>query len=283
MSGRKNKNRQRGQRHQQQRRQAGSGEPRELLDELNSIRDLLGSEELGDIPLLDQVAEPPPSAPPASPDRPGPSRPRLQPLEDADLPTLFSPEDEDPVEEELAADPVAPPPAAPGISTELSAAERALLRPLEALPGEMGAHPARAGSTGGEQQQELFGDPDSDTAGMENPFLPAHIRARLTGGRVPRSQETETMPGPAADAPSPEADSPISAGDPDGPADLEVEQSEAATGDAVPAPGPGNERPSRAMQRQQLIEKLVARQLPELERQLRARIEVMVDELMRRR
>ncbi|UHQ56311.1 hypothetical protein [Microbulbifer sp. YPW16] len=309
MSGRKNKNRQRGQRHQHQRNQGEGGKSTELLDELNSIRDLLGSEELGDIPLLDQVADPAPVAPaPVTPPA-GPaasSHARIQPLEDTDLPTLFSPEDEEPVEDDAQpegqepAGSAVPPSPVPGISTELSETERALLRPLESLPSGLDTTPPRAKPAGSEQQQELFGE-DTATPARENPFLPAHIRARLTGGRVPRSEDT--APEPATDQPVDAASIPedepaaTSASLADSTAARPVAD-EAPADPAEPGqhgPGPdgtaehptgretGAERLAREEQRQQLVEKLVARQLPELERQLRARIEIMVDELMRRR
>ncbi|MBB5212059.1 hypothetical protein [Microbulbifer hydrolyticus] len=312
--------------------------PHELLNELNSLRDLLGSEEEADIPLLDQVAEtdksggadktyqsaapkplttPPPIAPP-------------RPLQEADLPILFSPVDEEPVED---------------YTPLLSDADRELLRPLQNLPRE-DATPASAtrepqrsndeAVTGEakvqpvelppepareEFQPSLFDGPQKSTtasvtngskdsgdhseegvasaatpaatpagtaaagpeaaqepvkkapqkasgkaqrplpaAVTENPFLPPHIRARLTGGRVPRSQEGTqakdvTPQEPSVSAEPPEADS----------APLES-QSDAA-------------HAAEASARERLIEQLMSEQLPELERQLRANITLMVNEI----
>lgn len=224
MSRRKQKNNQRGR----------SGE---LLDELNALRDLLGSDDIGDIPLLDQVAAPgrPAAAAPVKPE------PRAQkPLKEIDPPVLFSPVDEEPPEDYRA---------------ELSESDRELLRPLQDLPG--GGKKQAAAPQATERQGELFNQPSSQA--KENPFLPTHIRARLTGGRVGvgvGEQETakqETGKPPATEVPQ---------------AAVEAETKAA---DKAPS--------DRERQRQQLIDRLVAKQLPELERQLRARIELMVDEL----
>ena len=268
MSGRKNKNR------------------KELLDELSSIRDLLGSEELGDIPLLDQVAAAPKPAQQASLANrastdfhraPSPllHKPRpLEPLDESELPILFSP-----VDEELPED----------IQPELNESDLALLRPLQDLPSGDGL-PATEKSTAapvpaGEQQRELF-DPPADPSPVENPFLPAHIRARLTGGRVPSSATKETQPVepqetgvPAEQQPASTevATTPQAAPEPE----THLEQPRAESG-AAAQPGrteTSQTQSERALQRQQLIDRLVAKQLPELERQLRARIELMVDEL----
>ncbi|WP_308368280.1 MULTISPECIES: hypothetical protein [unclassified Microbulbifer] len=228
MSGRKNKNRKQ------------RGQSAELLNELHSIRDLLGSDEIGDIPLLDQVAEPAPKPPQAAP---VPARQPLQePLDVSELPILFSP-----VDEELPED----------YRAELGEAERELLRPLQDLPKKAEAD---------KPQGELFAAPAA--APGENPFLPAHIRARLTGGRMPKAepepeaqpeqQEPQTAPAPEEDVPPPSP--------------------------AAPAePAANASREERDRQRQQLIDHLVAKQLPELERQLRERIARMVDELETKR
>lgn len=258
MSGRKNKNR--------QRRQQQPGQSTELLDELNSLRDLLGSEALGDIPLLDRVAEPAPAA--GKPEPPPQSRPaqapqpRQEPLDESDLPILFSP-----VDEELPED----------YKPELDESDRKLLQPLRELPADSGP----AGEQ--EQQRELFGEPEPPAA-AENPFLPAHIRARLTGGRMPKAgPEPET----AADAPETAQPQAAPTVEPEPPTADELPQ-----GDTETVAGSDNTNPDsadsdsaataaadRQRQRQQLIDRLVAQQLPELERQLRARIERMVDEL----
>ena len=267
MSGRKNKNKHRGQRHQHQQQ----GNSTELLDELHSIRELLGSDELGDIPLLDQVAEaasalaPEPITPVAPPQR---RQPVPEPLDESELPILFSP-----VDEALPED----------YKTELTETEKALLRPLQNLPGNTSA-PV-------EQQGELFAYSEP-TAPPENPFLPAHIRARLTGGRVPRSPEgpdSLAQPTPTAEpqqttndssaaeaseaSGAPERAQPPSAKPANATPRGESESSESAAATAA----------ERAAQRKQLVDRLVAKQLPELERQLRARIEQMIDELEAKR
>ncbi|SDJ82546.1 hypothetical protein [Microbulbifer yueqingensis] len=276
MAGRKNKNRQRGQRQQQ----PGSGEPTELLDELHSIRSLLGSEDLADIPLLDQVADPAPRPPRRE------ARPQVTPLQDTDLPTLFSPEDEELPEEEPHSPP-APEPRTKAIATELSETELELLRPLEAIPPQSRANPGGTPPAGDEQQQELFGEPETGSSAIENPFLPAHIRARLTGGRVPRSEERAGSPA-GGDAGTQEARASGAAATAGASPHHEDHQPETAhespaAGDSEPAGTPTAAQRARERQRQQLVDRLVAKQLPELERQLRARIELMVDELMRNR
>ncbi|MFD1584751.1 hypothetical protein ACFR96_16365, partial [Microbulbifer halophilus] len=203
MSGRKNKNRHR--RTAPATRGQDRGQPTELLDELNSLRDLLGSDELGDIPLLDRVAEPapddtPPRRQPGQPPERGPQPPAQEPLDESDLPILFSP-----VDEELPED----------CKPELDEADRALLRPLQELPTN--ANATGAGSQP-EQQGELFSESgERPPTTSENPFLPAHIRSRLTGGRMPEPeaesaaaeedesgpapQEGESQPRPAEPAP----------------------------------------------------------------------------------
>ncbi|MFV8782202.1 hypothetical protein ACNKU7_07240 [Microbulbifer sp. SA54] len=277
MSGRKkNRKHQRGQ------------HPSELLNELSSLRELLGSDQEADIPLLDQVAEPSPISPPPKP------RPTFQrPLEEADLPILFSPIDEEPVDD---------------FSLELSDADRELLRPLQTLPrgsalavagatqpepvkaetrpvdanqepAEENVEPRSAKPTSREEfQPGLFDAPKKTEshpvepktvetepekpapaviATGENPFLPPHIRARLTGGRVPRSEE-QVNPTPAPQEVQPE---------------LPEQQLQAPQASAAPA------STTRVSNRERLIEQLVAEQLHELERQLRANITAMVDEI----
>lgn len=219
-----------------------AGQSQELLSELTSLRDLLGSDALGDIPLLDQIAEagkpeaakPAPLAPPAR-----------DPLSERDLPILFSPLDEEPAEDYKA---------------ELSEAERELLRPLNELPAKAAAVQAPDRPQAVDQQPGLF---DNPPAAAENPFLPAHIRARLTGGQVPKSEPAPEaapaeVPAPAEETPEPQAESVAS--------------------DEKPEP-----KSLSADQRQQLIDRLVAKQLPELERQLRERIARMLDELEAKR
>ena len=217
MSRRKQKNNQRGR----------SGK---LLDELNALRDLLGSDDIGDIPLLDQVATPgrPAAAAPVKP------KPRAQkPLQEIDPPVLFSPLDEEPPEDYRA---------------KLSESDRELLRPLQDLPD--GGKKQAAAPQATERQGALFNQPSSQA--KENPFLPAHIRTRLTGGRAGVGEQEMGKP-LATEVPHAALETETKAAD-KAPSDLEH-------------------------QRQQLIDRLVAKQLPELERQLRARIERMVDEL----
>lgn len=265
MSGRKNKSKQRG--HQRE-------QPSELLDELNSLRDLLGTDDIGDIPLLDRVAEPGRPRPAAAPLQPAPQPPKQAPLDEIDLPILFSP-----VDEELPDD----------YRAELNESDRALLRPLQDLPtaGEPKepSPPPKEPSqeppaSTKEQQGELFGQPQANQV-KENPFLPAHIRARLTGGRVPRAEEQQQPEPEVEESPipeeSPEVVPPAEETAPQ--ALLDAEEDAAEPGDNEGETG----LPERELQRQQLIDRLVARQLPELERQLRARIEQMVDELEAKR
>ncbi|SHF51332.1 hypothetical protein SAMN04487965_2109 [Microbulbifer donghaiensis] len=271
MSGRKNKHKQRG--HER-------GQSSDLLDELNSLRDLLGSDDIGDIPLLDQVAAP--GKPPAPATQAPTPRPQTS-LEDIDLPILFSP-----VDEELPED----------YRSELNESDLKLLRPLQDLPVTDGERenpaakpqPQAAGEaprkgTRQEQQQELFAEPAA-TPATENPFLPAHIRARLTGGRVPKSEPTPMEPVAAEVSLLPEE---ITAAEPatvrteaSAPASPPPTPEKSTLPDAeLPEPEPPAvaSRTADASERQQLVDRLVAKQLPELERQLRARIELMLDEL----
>ncbi|WP_226702357.1 hypothetical protein [Microbulbifer elongatus] len=300
--------------------------PHELLNELNSLRDLLGSDMEADIPLLNQVA-----APGASPSKgenseaskaTAPPRPPIapqRPLQEADLPILFSPVDEEPAEE---------------YTPLLSEADRALLRPLQDLPrkeqdlpptqqipademrtiSQSEPPPATEPMTEQQRQREEFqpslfdapsekkalsGDgkatsveteveskketesrpiPAQEPAAgakqsgkaaakvqkplpaalTENPFLPPHIRARLTGGKIPRPQDdSQGKVERAEQTPAPET---------------------AAVEDVVVS-GSEAEAPETSSARERLIEQLMAEQLPELERQLRANITLMVDEI----
>ncbi|MFA0813180.1 hypothetical protein [Microbulbifer epialgicus] len=276
MSGRKNKHKQRG----QQRKQ-----PSELLDELNSLHDLLNNDDLDEIPLLNQVAKPSgqrtqqpsileevptlsaepivdslPEAPAAPQPLPVTEK-KEKPLDEADLPILFSPlEDQTPQENQV----------------QLAESDLALLRPLQELPTkemtstaplsptenanlEAGAEPARQTPPIEEPVQE------NSVPVADNPFLPAHIRARLTGGKIP--------PGENQEAPKPEP--------------INTNRTGTRTQALVMAQamaereGPADklEPSEKERQRQALIEQLVAQQLPELERQLRTQIEKVVDEL----
>ena len=297
------------------------GQPsHELLNELNSLRDLLGSDLEADIPLLDQVAEAgvnknevrKTSAPPA-PTRP--PVPPQRPLQEADLPILFSPVDEEPVEE---------------YTPLLSEADRELLRPLQDLPRKepVPEPPPQSSATREataetrpetnrqsepereEFQPGLFDAPkksakaipetETDTkpeadvkaearaahphekapqkpvagaqkplpaALTENPFLPPHIRARLTGGRIPRPQEESE-----AKAREPEEATPPQV-EPDVEPGVELE------GDNTAADAQAENTSATADERKRLIEQLMAEQLPELERQLRANITALVDEI----
>ena len=342
--------------------------PHELLNELSSLHELLGSDMDADIPLLDQVATsdgsksptPPPVLKPSTPSaHKEPSAPREpsaykeplapqqpqartplappRPLEEADLPILFSPIDEELTEE---------------YAPMLSDADRELLRPLQDLPRAQASHvekapavveeqkaealPAKQAEPAEEFQPGLFDAPRAPQpapaeqeststrepeppaaaqpqkaaaqvltgekvtsekistekapsesvqtaktpvdkapinkipaeiakkhqpilarATSENPFLPPHIRARLTGGRVPKPElELELKPAKIAPEPQPE-----------------VEETRKAEADPVADPKKAPDV------REQLIEQLMAEQLPELERQLRANITALVDEI----
>ncbi|GAA5524955.1 hypothetical protein Maes01_01515 [Microbulbifer aestuariivivens] len=264
MAGKKHKHRQRPQ------QRGGSSD---LLDELNSLRDLLGTDDLSDIPLLDQVAQPGPKAPhQAMANRPGASQPgaiqpaaKQQPLDADGLPILFSPVDAGLAE---------------GFHSDLNAADGDLLGGLQDLPTTatlakavtVDSKPVPAGA---EQQSDLFDAPALDPA--ENPFLPAHIRARLTGGRVPRGSqlnEGSTLQSATIDTRrelTPSTQLPSKEG---------PETEQAGADQARQTESPDRER---AQQRQKLVDRLVASQLPELERRLRARIEMMIDELEAKR
>lgn len=263
MSRRKNKNN----RNRQSAQPNGNrdGQSTELLSELSSLRDLLDSDELGDIPLLDQIAAPGTTRKPAAPLTAQPrSQSRQEPpallddtlLDDIDPPVLFSPVDESLTDEQPLLNPGA------DLSAELSETDRALLRPLQNLPTEK---PRAEEETSAQKRQEDLFEQPSETVpkAAENPFLPPHIRARLTGGRVPRAEvEEETT------VPEPQRESPHPAHEPEGAAEPpESEADEDTTAE------------ERQRLRQQLIDRLVAKELPELERRLRARIELMVDEL----
>ncbi|MEW5249097.1 hypothetical protein [Microbulbifer discodermiae] len=265
MSGRKHKNRQRGQRREQ---------PTELLRELSALQELLGSGEAGDIPLLDQVADKPRAGgsqgletePDKAPKTPTANTPVPESPQGGELPVLFAQVGGTTSEDSRA---------------ELSATERALLRPLQDLrkKAESEKPPSADTKPGappkGQEQQELFQTPPAPAA-EENPFLPAHIRARLS------SRQPDKTPTPVAAVASgdtterrPQSSAepvPLSKG-----ASPPAEHPKPETGETAlvgpPAPAESVD------QRRQLVDRLVARQLPELERQLRARIEMMVDEL----
>ncbi|TLM79683.1 hypothetical protein ACONUD_02145 [Microbulbifer harenosus] len=303
--------------------------PHELLRELNSLRELLGSDMEADIPLLDQVADASANQKTSTAQHQnGPShaaisvpgqtpRPPQRPLTEQDLPILFSPVDEEPLDE------------FDDYTSALSEADLELLRPLRDLPPRAPQHSesgrqephqhaaatqeAKSNSQGaerrtpadnskesvkdqaqpaetpqGEHQPGLFEteqeeapagaglaesapavpavkpmatteqttvptatqtplSPKVSTATMtENPFLPPHIRARLTGGRIPRPEPMPVVQ-PAA------------------PTKTEVAQT--------------SHRTLSDDERARLLEQLVAEQLPELERHLRLGIGMMLDEL----
>ncbi|WP_444892959.1 hypothetical protein ACJJIE_21725 [Microbulbifer sp. TRSA001] len=282
MSGKKNKHKQRG----QQRKQ-----PSEFLDELNSLHNLLVTDENNEeIPVLSQVAKqgnpvtPEPPTLPTIADIPKPSgTPATSEfedidtsLEDIDLPILFSP-----VEEEMLAQQ----------SLSLAESDLALLRPLQELAVE-DEEPQASAETGqfGEEPVEdkpvetpleqisretnAEDSPEAEPKGQpepqpepraENPFLPNHIRSRLTGGR-PLPVEENTQVTEATVAPAPEVKE-----------EAELPSTEAQAAEEDPAADP--EPSAKERQRQELIEQLVAQQLPKLERRLRAQIEHVVDEL----
>ncbi|WP_295800419.1 hypothetical protein [uncultured Microbulbifer sp.] len=273
--------------------------PHQLLDELSSLRDLLGSETEADIPLLDQVADPNSAN---IPDRRPPQKPvsAQRPLEEADLPILFSPIDEEPVDD---------------FTPQLSEADRELLRPLQNLPRkslqpEMADESELSLATKPEQesatrepreefQPGLFdapvkaetrqepapeavatakpaskATPAPTLAAGENPFLPPHIRARLTGGRIPKPEpEKKATPAPQERHEALREEN--RDGNPQVTPEPELPQ---ATASALAEDPTGDERP-KPSQRERLIEQLVAEQLPELERQLRANIIAVVDEI----
>ncbi|WP_444906184.1 hypothetical protein ACJJIR_16685 [Microbulbifer sp. SSSA008] len=292
MSGKKNKHKHRG----QQRKQ-----PSEFLDELNSLHNLLVTDENNEeIPVLSQVAKqgnpvtPEPPTLPTITDIPKPSgTPATSEfedidtsLEDIDLPILFSP-----VEEEMLAQQ----------SLSLAESDLALLRPLQDLAIE-DEEPQASAETGQIEEKpvedkpvetpleqisretkvedfpeaELEREPEPQPEPRaENPFLPNHIRSRLTGGRpLPveeNTQVTETpvlpeVEAPATVAPAPEVKE-----------EAELPSTEAQAAEEDPAADP--EPSAKERQRQELIEQLVAQQLPKLERRLRAQIEHVVDEL----
>jgi hypothetical protein len=149
-----------------------------------------------------------------------------------------------------------------------------LLRPLQELPGKSRTGKAQNNT---EQQPGLF---DTSAPAAENPFLPAHIRARLTGGKVPRTEESQPAQTPlqhrAEPAARPEANQPEEKAEAE-PAPEHAPQKNTAKADAPTS------RPMPENQRQQLIDRLVAKQLPELERQLRERVAQMIDELEAKR
>ncbi|MCQ3827923.1 hypothetical protein HXX02_00540 [Microbulbifer elongatus] len=296
-------------------RHGQSQPPHELLSELNSLHELLGSDMEADIPLLDQVASPnggqkttPPAPKPQEPRKAGGPQVHAPlapppPLEEADLPILFSPIDEELTDE---------------FAPTLSDADRELLRPLQNLPrpeeapaatlapADQAPHPADAetsvppraefqpglfdapraldkatppqenrqdlpapsesphASSSGKTQPPQENAPAPATsagekthttapalarAASENPFLPPHIRARLTGGRIPKPETTPPAPEPQSHVEPPADDTP-------------------ETG--------AEEAPDI---RAQLIEQLMAEQLPELEQQLRANITALVYEI----
>ncbi|WP_444932052.1 hypothetical protein ACJJIF_09900 [Microbulbifer sp. SSSA002] len=101
----------------------------------------------------------------------------------------------------------------------------------------------------------------------ENPFLPDHIRARLTGGR-PLPNKTDTG---IASTVQPKTEAP-GAGEKTATANSQLQPHK-----GLPSAAP--ELSAKERQRQDLIEQLVAQQLPKLERRLRAQIEQVVDEL----
>ncbi|MCA0901860.1 hypothetical protein [Microbulbifer agarilyticus] len=313
--------------------------PHELLNELSSLHELLGSDMEADIPLLDQVAAPTSAGNTAKPQQTAPAKPAAaarapkaqpRPLEEADLPILFSPIDEE-LDDEYA--PI------------LSDADRALLRPLQDLPraasgdtiqpetpkqqrpaphspkeaeagtgtksasrrefqpglfdspqkqAKTAANPApqksaptaepaeknaqasadvpavksesQADNAKPDQAQTTRAQPAPQGTGAENPFLPAHIRARLTGGRVPRP-ENQAPSSPKAKTATPEAQ----------PAAEQVKAKQQAA--AEPSVPESTSEPKEPSARDKLIEQLMAEQLPELERQLRANITALVDEI----
>ncbi|WP_299581929.1 hypothetical protein [uncultured Microbulbifer sp.] len=289
MSGRKNKHKQRG----QPRKQSS-----ELLDELNSLHDLLNSDDLEEIPLLNQIAG---SAKPQVQKPTSPAdmaflsaEPQLQagseaslpsvkeeavekgveeevPLEQTDLPILFAPIDEQLPENR---------------DVQLAESDLALLRPLQNLSSEAekpqaqapsgnpsiedDQHPESAPqSTNGQTEQDAASaeaaSQESAKPAPENPFLPAHIRSRLTGGRIPASEKQVPDKPEAIDATS--AGTRTQA--------LVMAQALAER----EGPAEKLEPSEKERQRDALIEELVAQQLPPLERKLRAQIEKVVDGL----
>ncbi|WP_444912250.1 hypothetical protein [Microbulbifer sp. PAAF003] len=296
MSGKKNKHKHRG----QQRKQ-----PSEFLDELNSLHNLLVTDENNEeIPVLSQVAKqgnPVTPEPPTLPTIDDIAKPSGTPatsefedidtsLEDIDLPILFSP-----VEEEMLAQQ----------SLSLAESDLALLRPLQELAVE-DEEPQASAETGQIDEEPVEEKPvetpleqisrESKTEDFpeaeperqpepqpepraENPFLPNHIRSRLTGGRpLPAEENTQVTEAPVPPAPEVEAEAPTTvAPAPEAKKEVELPSTEAQAAEEDPAADP--EPSAKERQRQELIEQLVAQQLPKLERRLRAQIEHVVDEL----
>ncbi|WNZ57378.1 hypothetical protein QT397_08590 [Microbulbifer sp. MKSA007] len=261
---------------------------------------LVTDENNEEIPVLSQVAKqgnpvtPEPPTLPTIADIPKPSgTPATSEfenidtsLEDIDLPILFSP-----VEEEMLAQQ----------SLSLAESDLALLRPLQELAVE-DEEPQTSAETGQIEEEpvedkpvetpleqisqetkvedfpeaELEREPEPQPEPRaENPFLPNHIRSRLTGGRpLPveeNTQVTEATVPPETEAPATVAPAPEVKEE----AELPSTEAQAAEEDPAAAPEPS----AKERQRQELIEQLVAQQLPKLERRLRAQIEHVVDEL----
>ncbi|MCO1333731.1 hypothetical protein MO867_05185 [Microbulbifer sp. OS29] len=281
MSGRKNKHKHRG----QQRKQ-----PSELLDDLNSLHELLITDEDDEIPVLNQVAsQGEPEEPPISPTAEPSTAPTSDTTEDTqaledevDLPILFSP-----VEEEMLAQQ----------SMSLAESDLALLRPLQELAVEsdepadtydteqtQAAPKSEQSEVPANSPQASKSEPLPATANLpttadraepearvENPFLPDHIRSRLTGGRLPKRQSAETLSRSHATS---EAIEKTTASNTRTKALVMAQAMAEKDGSSAEAEPSVKER-----QRHDLIEQLVAQQLPDLERQLRAQIEKVVDEL----
>ncbi|MCH9691065.1 MAG: hypothetical protein K0U59_03195 [Gammaproteobacteria bacterium] len=197
-----------------------------LLSELNSILDLLDIDTTADIPLLDRVAE-----------------------EDSAVKTDLYPFDS----------------AAAGydLSSLLLSVDKQLMDVLKSEIGQaqLNVQPVSQDSSSIEEDSDI--DRTQDQAEKQsmtvqppspgdNPFLPPHIRARLTGGQLPKSTVSSQQQA------------------------MEEEVSTLSQGAESMAAIAGKNKNTR---RQQLVEQLVAEQLPELERKLRANILLMLDEL----
>lgn len=191
-----------------------------LLSELNSILDLLDIDTTADIPLLDRVAE-----------------------EGSAVKTDLYPFDS----------------AAAGydLSSLLLSVDKQLMDVLKSEIGQaqLNVQPVSQDSSSIEEDSDV--DRAQDQAEKppspgDNPFLPPHIRARLTGGQLPKSTVTSQQQATEEEV------STLPQG---------AESMEAIAGK------------NKNTRRQQLVEQLVAEQLPELERKLRASISLMLDEL----
>ncbi|GMG86735.1 hypothetical protein [Biformimicrobium ophioploci] len=134
----------------------------EFLRDLTEIRSLLDDEDsILDIPILDQVAAPAPSS----------TDEEALAQRAAEFPDLLA-----------------------SIQEQIDASDEIELIPELTPVDQTTANPVGTH----DEQPGLFDEPEVSPAARiatsENPFLPAHIRARLTGGQVPRPSVSEPVP-----------------------------------------------------------------------------------------